>query len=269
MLTVISIIFLIIIVSCLGYWQSGKMLYQGTRTVLANPNEMGWEYEEVALNVGQHQTICWFIPAETLTHRTILFSHGNAGNLGDKLKSLALFRDLGYNVCSYDYGGYGHSTGTTTEARCYDDIRAVWTHLREIHHISASQIVLHGRSLGAGPTVQLATEVEAGAVVIESAFLSIPKVIRSQGRWVPGWIFGRNRFDNESKVGDLRSPVLFVHGEADSVIPYEHGKRLFELASEPKEFLDIEGEHHEGFWKSGATYTDGLIQFFDKHLGAN
>ncbi|MFP6582384.1 MAG: alpha/beta hydrolase [Candidatus Hydrogenedentota bacterium] len=267
-----NIIFLstcvIIIINFLLYYFSGSLLYRATRKVATDPSVKGWFYEETFLQVGDRKTLCWYIPAEHETRRTILFSHGNAGNIGDRLKSISIFREMEFNVLAYDYGGYGNSTGTTTEKRCYADIRAVWRYARDVLDIPATEIILFGRSLGAGPTVQLATEESAGAVVIESAFRSVPKIIREHNRWLPGWVFGRNRFDNESKMADILSPVIVVHGELDTLIPYDHGRCLFELAPEPKVFLDIHGEHHEGFWKSGADYTHGLMAFFNKHLGA-
>lgn len=267
MVNLILLACVLIIISFVMYFSSGRLLYRATRDVSSDPGSMGWIFEEIFLEVGDQKTLCWFIPAKQETRRTVLFSHGNAGNIGDRLKSISIFRDMGFNVVVYDYGGYGDSTGTTSEKRCYADIRAVWRYTRDVLDIPADEIVLFGRSLGAGPTTQLATEELVGAVVIESAFRSVPKIIREHNRWMPGWIFGRNRFDNESKVGEILSPIIVVHGELDTLIPYAHGRCLYDLAPEPKAFLDIHGEHHEGFWKSGAVYTDGLMAFFDEHLG--
>lgn len=196
----------------------------------------------------------------------IIFSHGNAGNISDRLESVSIFRELGYAVLVYDYGGYGESTGRTTEARCCADLRAVWRHATETLEYAPGNIVLFGRSLGSGPTAQVATEVFPGAVVLESAFTSIPDLVRTLYPLLPGWVMSRNRFDNAVKVGEIHAPILIVHGEKDSLIPYAHGKSLFAKANEPKAFLDIDGEHHEGFWMSGTDYTDGLSEFFNQHL---
>jgi hypothetical protein len=197
----------------------------------------------------------------------VLFSHGNAGNIGDRLLSVKLFRELGYDTLVYDYGGYGTSSGKPTEQRCYDDIRAMWAYLTETRGVAPERIVLFGRSLGAGVSCQLATEVDAGAVILESAFLSVPAMAKTLYPIFPfGWLI-RHRFDNEAKVGTLRSPVLFVHSPDDEIIPYEHGQRLFALASEPKAFLEIRGGHNEGFWMTGEAYGAGLEEFLGRYVG--
>lgn len=251
------------------YGNSGKLIYKGTRLVKQDPSVKDWDFHEAYVETSEGKTHLWFIPAADETDRTILFSHGNAGNLGDKLDSIGIFRGLGFNVLAYDYGGYGQSGGTTHEARMVEDIVAVWEYAVNELNIPPDQMIVHGRSMGGGPTAHLATRVSAGAVVLESTFCSLTELITARYRYLPKWLFGRNRFDTLSRIGDIDSPVLIIHSEEDSTIPYEQGERLYDAASDSKAFLKISGEHHEGFWKHPETYNQGLLDFINTHVPEN
>ncbi|MEK7793172.1 MAG: alpha/beta hydrolase [Candidatus Hydrogenedentota bacterium] len=243
-----------------------RVLFQTSRDLYRTPAENGWPFEDVWCDVVREKTHGWYIPAEAGKSKgVILFSHGNAGNIADRLESIGIFRGMNYDVLVYDYGGYGQSTGAPSEKRCYEDIRAMWRYLIEERGVAAASIVLFGRSLGAGPACQLATEVEARAVVLESAFRSVPRMAQDLYRIFPGKLLTRDHFANEDKVGRLRSPVLFVHSPDDEIIPYAHGKWLFEHASGPKQFFEIRGRHNEGFWQAGDSYISGLNAFLDPH----
>ncbi|MCH7909954.1 MAG: alpha/beta hydrolase [Candidatus Hydrogenedentes bacterium] len=240
-----------------------RLVFMATRELYRTPASNGWQYDDVRLEVEGERTHGWYVHAETDPRGVILFSHGNAGNIADRLESISIFRDLGFDVLAYDYGGYGESTGRPSEDRCYADIRAMWRYLIDERGIVASRIVLFGRSLGAGPTCQLATEVEAAAVILESTFTSIPDRAQEMYRIFPARLILRIRFDNAEKISTVRSPLLVVHSPDDTLIPIHHGRALFERAPEPKSFLEIRGDHNEGFWSSGRLYTDGLTAFLD------
>ena len=245
-----------------------KFLFRATREMNKTPKDMGWTFQETLLDVQGHKTHLWHIPATQETRRTILFSHGNAGNISDRLRSISIFRDMGYNVIAYDYGGYGKSSGSPSEKRCCQDIRAVWDYAISELNYNPEHIILHGRSLGAGPTAYLATQINAGIVILESTFTTIPDVTRRHYPLLPKWTLSRNQFNTLERISKITTPVLVVHGKKDTLIPYAHGKKLYENANQPKGFLDIDGEHHEGFWMSGKDYTDGLKEFIDQHITA-
>lgn len=261
-----TLLFLYVVLGVLIYIFQGKLLFMPTGPLLRTPEIYGWDFEDVQLEVDGHTTHGWYVPAPGERRGVILFSHGNAGNIGDRLESITLFRQLGLDVLAYDYGGYGRSTGRPSEQRCYKDIRAMWRYLTEERKVPPGEIVLFGRSLGAGVTCQLATEVEAAAVILESSFLSVAQMAQELYRVYPANLMTRHRFDNESKIGKLKSPLLQVHSPGDTLIPYRHGQRLHELAPNPKTFLQIQGDHNEGFWISGNQYTDGLNAFLSPLL---
>lgn len=245
------------------YFAQNRLLYFPARQIYQTPSAKGWSFEDLRLSVGEETTAAWYVHTEGARRGVVLFSHGNAGNIADRLESIGVFRDLGLDVLIYDYGGYGESSGKASEPRLYEDIRAAWRYLIEERKIAPGEIVLFGRSLGAGPTCQLATEVQPAAVIIESAFRSVPAMARELYPWLPVRLLVRSRFDNELKIKEIRGPLLVVHSPDDSIIPYSHGERLFELAPSPKSFLEIRGDHNEGFWESGELYARGLESFLD------
>ena len=253
--------------AALVYLLQGKIIFPATRQVYRTPQTaFQWEFEDLRLPVGDHVTHGWFLPVEN-ARGTVLFSHGNAGNIADRLESVGMFRRLNVNVLVYDYGGYGYSTGRPSEERSYADIRAMWRYLTEERGIPPEQIVLFGRSLGGGMTCELAAEVTPAGVVLESTFLSTRAMARKMIPWLPVAPLIRHRFDNEAKVSKFTSPLMVIHSPDDTLIPYDHGRRLFELAPEPKRFVEIHGDHNEGFVLSMDTWTDAVDAFIESTLG--
>jgi len=225
--------------------------------------EFQWKYEEIALPVDGHTTRGWFIPEEN-ARATLLFSHGNGGTISDRLDFVTMFKPMGLNVLLYDYGGYGDSTGRPSEQRCYADARAMWQYLTVDKGIPPGRIILYGESIGGGVTVNLASEVTPGAVVLQSTFLSVTQRAQELLPFVPVRLFLRHRFENAAKIGRVKAPILFMHSPDDTIIPYHHGKELFALAPEPKTFLELHGDHNDGPFVSQRTYTNGLADFLDK-----
>lgn len=244
------------------YGLQTAMIFPRGGSIWRTPSDspFGWAYEDVTLQVEGETTHAWYIPAEQ-PRGTVLFSHGNAGTIADRLESIEIFRDLGLNVFIYDYGGYGNSSGKPSEKRCYADVRAAWEYLTQTRSEPADRIVLFGRSLGAGPTLELAQTVEPAAIIIESPFISTAAMGRELLPFIPvGW-FIRHRFDNDKKIGNVKAPILVVHSPDDDIIPYRHGQRLYELAPAPKTFLEIRGDHNAGWYESGLLYSEGIGRF--------
>jgi len=264
LLKIVAVSYFVIIVAF--YFLQSRMLFQSTKGLDRTPNVYEWAYESVRLDVGEHITTGWWIPYGEDSKGVILFSHGNAGNMAGRLESVFLFRKMGFDVLVYDYGGYGESTGASSEGRCYADIRAMYDWLTEEKAIPAERIVLFGRSLGGGVTSELAQEVKVAAVIVESTFKSVSARAQEIFPFLPAKLIVKNRFENHSKIDSFLSPVLIVHSPDDTLIPFHHGRALFDAATEPKSFLEISGDHNEGFWKSGDLYTQGLTDFLQPLL---
>lgn len=237
-----------------------SLIFVPNGRMLGNPSLQGWEYEEVALDVGGEQTILWYIPL-SCARGTVLYSHGNDSNISQCLGVVNLFRDMGFSVALYDYGGYGRSTGSPSEQRLYADAMAAWQHLTEVRKLDPQKILLWGPSFGGGPTCELATRVKPGGVVLENTFTSMSDAAFKDYPWFPGSLFIRHRFRNESKMPDIRVPVLIIHSQGDTLYPYSHGQRLFQAANEPKQFLEVYGDHAEGAQVSRDLFLAGVENF--------
>jgi len=261
-----STITLLVLLTVLVAWILGgfqrQVIFPASKQIAMTPEDYAWEYEDVVLSVGQHKTTGWYLPVKN-PRGAVLFSHGNAGNISHRLDSIKVFRDMGFDVMIYDYGGYGKSTGKSSEKRCYADIRGVWRYLTEDRAIAPENIVLFGRSLGGGVVAELAAEVTPGAIIMESSFTSAVDVGREVFPFLPVKLILRHKFNAGEKMGSFSAPILIIHSPDDDIIPYHHGKELYELAPEPKAFLEIEGDHNGGWLDSGRKYTDGLRKFLE------
>lgn len=189
---------------------------------------------------------------------TILFSHGNAEDLGTLASELESIRALGFSVFAYDYHGYGTSGGKATEQNSYEDADAAYDYLTQVLKVPANRIIAHGRSLGGAVAIDLASRKALGGLIIESSFVSAFRVVTGYR------IFPFDKFRNVDKIGQVRCPVLIIHGRQDEVIPFWHGERLFQLANEPKVNLWVDGAGHNNLKVvAGPEYVRALKTFSD------
>lgn len=245
---------------------ANRMMYFPVRAIFATPSDYGFEYESVNFATDDGLDLHgWWIPAEP-ERAVLLFFHGNAGNIGDRLDSIEIFHRLGLAVFIVDYRGYGSSEGSPSEKGTYLDGRAAWRYLTEQRGVDPSRIAVFGRSLGAAVATKLATKNAPRALILESAFTSVPDMAATLFPVLPVRHVVGMSYDNLKRIGKIRCPVLIVHSRDDEIIPFEHGKRLFEAATEPKEFLEIRHGHNDGFVLSGALYVDGLANFLARYV---
>lgn len=242
-----------------------KMIFPSSANMNLDPSAYGWTFDEIKRDVQGEITYGWFVPVEN-ARGVAIFSHGNAGNLSGRLESIGLLRTLGFSVLAYDYGGYGYSTGSSSEKRCYADIRSMWDYLTQDKKIPPNQILLFGRSLGAAVTAELAKEVNPAATILESTFRSTRSMGKEAVPWLPiGWVV-LHYFATQDKVADIESPLLIIHSLDDHIIPFAHGQALYERATQPKKFLEIRGDHNNGFVQSKDIYIKGWNEFLDPIL---
>ena len=189
---------------------------------------------------------------------TILFSHGNAEDLGTLASTLDQLRAMGFSVLAYDYHGYGTSGGRANERNAYEDEEAAYEYLTEVLHTPTDQIIAFGRSLGGAMAIDLAAKKPLAGLVIGSSFLSAFRVVTRYP------IFPFDKFRNLDKINQVHCPVLVIHGRRDEVIPFWHGARLFELANEPKMSLWVDGAGHNDLIEvAGRKYEQALQAFRD------
>lgn len=249
------------------YTRQEQMVFFPVGNVAATPAHLGLGYEELWLHSGAGvQLQAWYVAAPDPAAPVVLFFHGNAGNISHRLDTLGLWHELGLSILIFDYRGYGHSTGRPSEAGLYEDALAAWRYLVEKRGVPPGRIVLHGRSLGAAVAAWLAARERPGALILESAFLSVPELGAHHYPWLPVRRLARIHFPVHEHLAALRMPVLVVHSPGDEIVPFAHGQALYGMAPEPRAFLEIRGGHNEGFLLSGAHYREGLRAFLEAYL---
>jgi fermentation-respiration switch protein FrsA (DUF1100 family) len=187
---------------------------------------------------------------------TLLVSHGNAEDLGDDRYWFEDLRRSGFSVFAYDYQGYGTSQGKPTEKRTYQDEKAAYEYLTTVIKTAPERIIVFGRSVGSGPAVYLAARRPVAGLILQSPFLSAFRVVTR----VPLLPF--DKFPNYKEIGQVRCPVLIIHGSRDRVIGVWHAQKLFALANQPKRFYLVEGADHDDLdMVGGASYLKAIEAF--------
>ena len=194
----------------------------------------------------------------------LLWCHGNAGNIINRLENLVELHNLGLAVFLFDYRGYGRSRGRPSEDGLYQDALAAYAHVSETRRIDPRQIVLFGRSLGAAVAGDVASRRPAAGLILESAFPSIPALAKSYMWGLPAYWLLAARYNLSDRLDKIRIPVLVIHGDRDHIVPIELGEQVFEAAHSPKAFYRVEGADHNTLYVTGGKpYFRRLKQFVE------
>jgi uncharacterized protein len=238
------------LVSMLLFFENWLVYHPTTTAQHWQPPPPGEDIQDVQLTSADGTRIhAWWCPAKD-SDLALLYCHGNAGNLSHRGPSSVKLRDLlGVSVLIVDYPGYGKSEGRPTEKGCCQAADSAYAWLTDEKQIAPKKIVLYGASLGGGVVTDLASRKDHRALVLVKTFTSVPDVASELYWWLPApkRMIMSNRFDSLSKIGACHRPVFIAHGTADTLIPYTHGKKLFEAANEPKRFYSMpEANHNDG-----------------------
>jgi fermentation-respiration switch protein FrsA (DUF1100 family) len=254
----ISVVILITYIAfgAILYVMQPKFLYGPVRDVSSTPAELGMDFEDVVFKSADGLDLSgWYIPASN-SKLTVLFCHGNGGNIGHRLDSINIFHNLGLNCFIFDYRGYGNSPGKPSEEGTYIDAMAAYKWLTEEKKTAAEDIIIFGRSLGGTIAAQLASKVEARALVVESAFTSYVDIGKEYYPYMPVRWFARFGYRTTEFVKNVHCPIMLIYSSSDEIVPYKFGLELYEAANEPKEFIEIFGGHNDCFLASGEIYTE-------------
>lgn len=233
-----------------------------------NPSSFNVQVEDVFFQAKDGTNLHgWYIPSAN-AQATLLWFHGNAGNLTHRLENIQQLQPLNLNIFIFDYRGYGKSEGKPSESGIYQDSRAAYDFLiQEKNVVPLESLFLFGRSLGGICAVEVAASNPAAGLILESVFTSAKEMAGKVFPIMPiGWAI-RSKFSAIEKVPDLKLPKLFLHGTEDEIVPYKLGRKLYSAAAEPKEFYDIEGAgHNDTYGVGGPEYFSALNRFITDTL---
>lgn len=242
-------------------------IYFPFKKIIADPASVGLSYEDVFFETSDRKQLNgWYIPVRG-AEDTLLFFHGNAGNIGHRLEKILLLHDLGVNVFIFDYRGYGQSQGSPSEAGLHRDAEAAYEYLTKKRGLQSEQIIPYGESLGGAVAVHLAAGKKVKALVTEGTFTSAKDMARIVLPFVPPGILA-SRFDALINIKNVDCPMLIIHSLDDETVPYELGEKLFGAASRPKKLLQLRGGHNTAFLDSRQEYLRGLRDFFQGLSGS-
>lgn len=242
---IIIVAYVVICVAMFGYQR--KLMYLPYVGIEAPGNYGLVDFTSLAISTSDNIKIqAWYHEART-GYPTIIYFHGNAGNMSHRAQYFSLLRDAGFGVLGIDYRGYGASEGTPSEEGFYKDGRAAVDYAQKELALPAKKIIIYGESIGTGVAVQMATEYKLAALILQSPFMSMTSAASYHYPWLPVPLLLRDHFDSASKIANVHTPLLLFHGESDGVVPISDGKTLLTLANEPKQAVYFPETGHNNF----------------------
>jgi len=257
---------------CVGlYFEQAKFIFAPQRDIAFTPKSYGCEFQEVLIPVNLQTMHAWWIPAgpresSQMGSRTLIYSHGNGGDMSANAEHACRLRNLGLNVLLYDYRGYGNSSNEQpTEDTVFADSEAAWKYLAK-RDVPPAKIIIYGHSLGGAVAVEMAKKhPDANALVVESSFTSIHDMADLSGnfRIFPLTLILNQRLDSLAKIREIQMPSLFIHGTADRVVPPEMGRQLYEASgARRKELFLVKNAGHENCAAmAGDAYQQKVSKF--------
>ena len=246
-------------------------LYHPHQSLESNPEGLSIKYENVKFTAKDNTKLHgWFFPPSSSDNSVILWAHGNAGNISHRIENILLMRkNLDVGVFIFDYRGYGLSEGKPNEKGLYADMEGAYLWLSK--RIPENRIVLFGRSLGAAIATKLSIEKRSSqSLILESPFENTIEMGKRIFPFLPlRWLM-KQKFDTKAIIHSVEIPLLLLHGDKDTIVPFQQGKNLFDLASEPKQFFQIKGaNHNDTFSIGGKRYWQIWKQFLMKTKKTN
>lgn len=252
------IVFVYISIIMLGFSAQTKLIFHPTKLDKGYKFRSDLHYEEVFLTTPDSVKINGlFFPAQS--EKVILYFHGNAGSLDSWQFVYERFQALEYNFFIIDYRGYGKSTGKISEDGLYIDAQTAYDYLIK-EGFQENKIIIYGRSLGTGVAVNLASNKNINALILEAPFTSAKKLASEKFPYLFPSLYLKYQFDNISKINNVRAPLLIIHGKQDSTIPFKHGQMVYDRFTGKKLILSINGGHHNDLGEF-PEFSQGVLTF--------
>lgn len=263
---------LLLVLGAVAAWISLRrfeydQLYHPTAEIETTPAQFQLRFQDVQFIAADGtQLDGWWIPANR-PRGTVVYCHGNAGNIGRSAHIAPEFFKRGFNLLLWDYRGYGRSTGRPSEQGLYADACAAFDAAEAMS--GKLPILIYGNSLGGAVAIQLATERPAAALIVQGAFASAADIAKRRYPNIPLDRVLSVAYDSAAKVGRLPGlPKLFGHSLRDEVIPFQSGRILHAAAAAPKTFVLLEGGHNDNSWftpgAAGNAEFEAFLEPFER-----
>ncbi|CDZ76044.1 acetoin dehydrogenase E2 subunit dihydrolipoyllysine-residue acetyltransferase [Legionella massiliensis] len=251
---------ILIILTLLMYLFQRNLIYFPAREMPSRQVFHAEDMQELWLKTSDGlNLLAWYKPAQA-NQPTLLFLHGNAGHIGNRMPLIRQFLRAGFGALLLEYRGYGGNKGKPAEESLYSDARAAMHFLQEQTNSSRS-VVLYGESLGTGVAVKMASEFPICALVLQSPYTSLSAVARYHYPWI--FIPPLDKFDSLARISTIKAPVLILHGKRDQIVPFEQGLELYNQANEPKRLVAPDNKGHNNLWDDDFAKT--VIHFIQTY----
>ena len=236
------LLFLIYITICIIiFFTQRSLMYHPSENNYLDENKLNHKIEKIKIS-SDNELNSWYFE-KNKNFKTLLFFHGNAGTLDNRIYKLNDLSKLDLNYLIIAYRGFSGNKGSPTEQGLYKDARAAkyWLNL---NNISDQNIIVYGESLGSAVAIDLAKDHKFAGIILESPFTSMLKLSRKYYAWLPTGLLLKDKYETEKKIKNVFSPILIVHGRKDKIVPFEMGEILFNLANNPKYNYFIDNDDH-------------------------
>jgi uncharacterized protein len=257
---IISSIYLLVLVF-LFFFQRGLLYHPNENNYFGDKLKVG--IEKVQIKTSDNiDLLGWFHKKDLKRFKTIVYFHGNAGKLENRIHKLNHFKDINVNFLIISWRGFSGNLGKPSEKGLYNDGESAIEWLKK-RGLKNKDIILYGESLGTGIATHLAQKNIYGGVILESPFTSMIDAAKNVYPYFPINLLLKDRYENDKKIMDITSPILIMHGEADNIVPFWMGKKLYELANEPKysyfpKYDNHMMEYNEDLLKTLKIYLESL-----------
>jgi len=260
-LTVISVVFVIIysLVLTLTYIFQRNLLYHPTENNYSG-DQILVDIEKVKIKTSDNiELISWYHNKDFNKYKTILYFHGNAGSLENRIHKINHFKDINVNFLIFAWRGFSGNKGKPTEKGLYEDAKSAvqWLKLKGINE---ENIILYGESLGTGVAIEIAQNKNFSGVILESPFTSMIDTGKDKYPFLPVRFLLKDKYENNRKIKNIKSPILVMHGKIDKIVPFYMGKKIYELANEPKYFYFSDYDDHM------MNYDEKLVKVLKKFI---
>lgn len=240
-----------------------SFLYFPEKTFAATPKEVGLDFAEHFIKTTSGRTIHdWFL-LHPQASATLLFFHGNAGNISHRLDKLKIFHEIGLATLIIDYAGYGKSEGKPSEPNLYEDGEAAYHYALQHLKINPKKLFLYGESLGSAVAIELAGHQPTAGIILEGAFATLKELSKQHMPFLTP--LAGDQYNNLAKITKLQTPILFIHSKQDEICSFEQALKLYEAAPSPKEYLWLEtGGHNDAFWLNAKRYSETIQKFVEE-----
>ena len=254
-LLVLLLVYFFIIIFLFFYQR--KLLYHPGENNYLDDASLNHKIEKVYISSDQ-KLVGWYFKKNP-KYKTLLFFHGNAGKIDNRIYKLNEFSKLNINYLIFAYRGFSGNEGEPTEKGLYKDARAVkyWLNL---NNIQDNEIILYGESLGTAVAVDLAKEFNFSGIILESPFTSMQKLAKIHYPYLPIKLLLKDKYKTDEKIQDINSSILIMHGKQDKIVPFFMGKKIFDLAKNPKHSFFVDYDDHM------MDYSNSLLDSLDKFI---